>query len=199
MLPLLACYQITLIASLLQQSVLLAAQIACCIGANHTICDDGPTKITMPQCVLEDCIVPLTHQHFVCNFYCMGCSVTQRPISTCTNCMAGVSSQTSAWLLCRVSLQWPKVHFQQVRRRSAQIGLLQDWLGELAPSMYCTLTPRIAVQVSPALWLVPSSTANTGGTTPCMTRHICSPHAPDASAGHLISLMETLGLNVCTG
>lgn len=125
-----------------------------------TICDDVLTKITIPQCVLEDCIVPLTCQHFVCNFYCMGCSVTQRPVCTCRKCMAGVSRQTSAWLPCRVSLQWPKVHFQQVRRRSAQISLLQDWLGELAPSMYCTLTPRIAVQVSPAS-CQPSSTANT--------------------------------------
>ena len=51
-------------------------------------------------------------------------------------------------LVCRVMLQWPKVHPQQVRRQTAQVSLLQGWLEDLSPAMFCTLNPRIAVQVT---------------------------------------------------
>ncbi|DBA73642.1 TPA: hypothetical protein ACH3X2_009627 [Trebouxia sp. C0005] len=52
----------------------------------------------------------------------------------------------------RVMLQWPKVHPQQVRRQTAQTSLVQGWLEDLPPPMFCTLNPRIAVQeILPAL------------------------------------------------
>lgn len=52
---------------------------------------------------------------------------------------------SSAWR-CRVVLQWPKVHPHQVRRQAGQLSLVQGWLESLAPAIFCTLTPRIAVQ-----------------------------------------------------
>ena len=44
-------------------------------------------------------------------------------------------------------LQWPKVHPQQVRRQTGQVSLVQSWLEDLPPTMFCALNPRIAVQV----------------------------------------------------
>lgn len=49
--------------------------------------------------------------------------------------------------VCRVMLQWPKVHPQQVRRQTGQVSLVQSWLEDLPPTMFCALNPRIAVQV----------------------------------------------------
>lgn len=49
--------------------------------------------------------------------------------------------------VCRVKLQWPKVHPQQVRRQTGQVSLVQGWLEDLPSAMFCTVNPRIAVQV----------------------------------------------------